>query len=164
MYENIYYGKFILFEKQDFTKFSCYENLTMRWSLVMIEMLFEQKFWWDKIQLPTTQFNIQDYINFSSANTRSSASNKLVIPHHLNNISRHSYFHWLPTLWNAMPILNLDLPFHLLKSKLNIFSGIISLRILMMIITVHCIICVLVLDVTCHTLPQRTWKHYRMSK
>jgi len=70
------------------------------------------------------QFNIHDYINFSSANTRSEASNKLIIPNHLNNlstVSRHSYFHRLPTLWNAMPILNFDLPFYLLKSKLKTF-------------------------------------------
>ena len=71
-----------------------------------------------------TQFNIQDYINFSSANTRSGANNKLVIPRHLNNTSRHSYYHQLATIANsldAMPILDLDQPFHLLKSKLKDF-------------------------------------------
>jgi len=73
------------------------------------------------IKCPTSQFNIQDYIDFSSASTRSGASNKLVNTHHLNNISRHFYFHRLPALWNAMPTFNLDLPFHLLKSKLKVF-------------------------------------------
>jgi len=61
------------------------------------EILFAIK----SIKIQTKQFNIHD---FSSANTRSGASNKLIIPHHLNNLSRHSYFHRWPTLWNAMPI------------------------------------------------------------
>jgi len=47
------------------------------------------------MKIQTKQFNIHDYIHFSSANIRSGASNKLIIPNHLNNLSRHSYFHRL---------------------------------------------------------------------
>jgi len=50
------------------------------------------------IKVQAKEFNIYDYINFSSANTRSGTSNKLIIPHRLNNTSRHSYFHRLPAL------------------------------------------------------------------
>ena len=57
----------------------------------------------------------------SSANTRSGASNKLILPHHQNNISRHSYFHRLPLLWNAMPIFDMSMSFYILKSKLKRF-------------------------------------------
>ena len=73
------------------------------------------------IKVPTKQFNIYDYINFSSATTRSGTSNKMIIPHHINNISRHSYFHRLTALWNALPIINFNLSFVQLKSKLKAF-------------------------------------------
>ena len=67
------------------------------------------------LKTPTTQFNIINYINFNPANTRSDANNKLIPTQHLNNIARHSYFHW----WNAMPVFDLNMPFALLKSKLK---------------------------------------------
>ena len=57
------------------------------------------------IRAPTTQFSITDYINFNSTNTRSDTSNKLTPTHHLNNLSLHSYFYRLPSLWNTMPVL-----------------------------------------------------------
>ena len=103
---------------------SSYKTLLIKLKILPLIYLFELQdvsFAIKSIMLQTTQFNIQDYINFSSANTRSSASNKLVFPRHFNNISRHSFFHRLPTLWNAMPILNLDPPFHLLKCRLKHF-------------------------------------------
>ena len=81
-------------------------------------ILFTIKSIIDKLQ--TNQFNINDYITFNSTNTRSDASNKLLLPQHLNNIlSRHSYFHRLPPLGNVMPILDLNMSVCLLKSKLK---------------------------------------------
>ena len=73
------------------------------------------------LKSPTIQFNITNYINFNPANTRSGASNKLIPAHHLNNLSRHSYFHRLPSLWNAMPIIDLNMSFAqlIIKSKLK---------------------------------------------
>ena len=68
--------------------------------------------------LATIQFNI-NYINFSSASTRSGANNKLILPHHLNNTSRYSCLHQLPSLWNTMLIIDLDMTFNKLKSKLK---------------------------------------------
>ena len=65
------------------------------------------------IKTPSSHFDITNYIVFSSANTRSGASNKLLLPHHQNNISRHSYFHRLPLLWNAMPIFDMSMSFYL---------------------------------------------------
>ena len=60
-----------------------------------------------------------NYITFNPTNTRSGSSNKLLLPHHLNNILRHSYFHRLPSLWNAIPILDLNMSVCWLKSKLK---------------------------------------------
>ena len=37
--------------------------------------------------------------------TRSGTNNKLIPTHHLNNLARHSYFHRLPSLWNATTII-----------------------------------------------------------
>jgi len=71
------------------------------------------------IKIPTDQFCITNYIAFSSTNTTSSASNKLIHPRHLNNVSRHSYFHQLPLLWNAMPVIDLNLSFPVIKHKLK---------------------------------------------
>jgi len=70
---------------------------------------------------PTNQFNITNPIKFSSGNTRSGSNNKLIHPYHmhLNNISRHSYFHRLPLLWNAMSVLDLNSPFPVVKYKLK---------------------------------------------
>ena len=45
----------------------------------------------------------------------------MIIPCHINNISRHSYFHRPPVLWNVLPIINLDSSFLQLKSKLKAF-------------------------------------------
>ena len=72
------------------------------------------------LKSPTSQFSITRYIAFNSANTRSGSSHKLTYLHHLNNLSRHSYFHRLPSLWNAIPIIDLSLPFQVIKSKLKI--------------------------------------------
>ena len=99
---------------------SSYKTRLVKLRILPLMYLFELQdilFAIKSIKVQSKQFNIHDHINFSSANT----SNKLIIPHHLNNVSRHSYFHRLPTLWNAMPILNLDLTFPLLKSKLKTF-------------------------------------------
>ena len=72
---------------------------------------------------PTNQFNINNYISFNSLITRSGASNKLLIPQHLNNTARHSYFHRLPyaSLWNAMPIMGINLSYTTFKYKLKTF-------------------------------------------
>ena len=116
------------------------------------DILFAFKF----INSPTIQFNITNYINISSTSTRSGANNKLILPHHLNNTSRHSYFHRLPSLWNTMPMFDLDMTFNKLKSKLKQYYGNTSRIILMSTITVPYIISVLAQDVTNPNLPLLT--------
>ena len=67
----------------------------------------------------TNQFNINNYIKFSTIGTRSGASNKLKPPCHINNTSCHSYFHCIPYLRNYMPTFDLNKLFCMLKTKLK---------------------------------------------
>ena len=79
------------------------------------DMLFTIK----SIKSPINQFNINYYIKFShTTSTRSGASNKLIPPRHINNISHHSYFHRLPYLWNSMPTFDLNMLFCRLKTNI----------------------------------------------
>ena len=101
---------------------SCYKTRLTKLRLLPLMYLFELQdilFAIKSIKTQSSQFSISNYINFNSTSTRSGASNKLTLPHHLNNMSRHSYFHRLPTLWNAMPIIDLNLSFSVLKAKLK---------------------------------------------
>ena len=103
---------------------SCYKDRLINLRLLPLMYIFELQdilFAIKSIKLQTNQFNINNYITFNTTNTRSGASNKPLLPQHLNNISRHSYFHRLPSLWNAMPILDLNMSVCLLKSKLKLY-------------------------------------------
>ena len=109
--------KYIL---NDYT--SCYKTRLIKLKLLPLMYLFELQdilFAIKSIKTPIIQFNITNYISFNSASTRSGANNKLIPPHHLNNTSRHSYFHRLPSLWNAMPVFDLNMSFITLKLKLK---------------------------------------------
>ena len=109
--------KYIL---NDYT--SSYKTRLIQLNLLPLMYLFELHdilFAIKSLKTPTIQFKITNYINFNPANTRSGANNKLIPSHHLNNLARHSYFHRLPSLWNAMPVLDLNMSFALLKSKLK---------------------------------------------
>ena len=101
------------------------------------------------------------YIKISSASTRSGANNKLILPHHLNNTSQHSYFHWLPSLWNTMPIFLIwTWPLINSNQNWNCINGNTSWIILMSTITVPYIISALAQDVTNLNLPLLTWLTY----
>ena len=71
------------------------------------------------LKFPTKGFNILHHISFSSVHTRSSSSHKLKHLSHTNNSNRHSFFHRLPPLWNAVPIIDLHLPMSIIKIKLK---------------------------------------------
>ena len=110
--------KFIL---QDYT--SSYKTRLLKLKLLPLMYLFEIQdilFAIKSLKIPTKQFNITNYISFNSTRTRSGTSNKLTHLRHLNNLSRHSYFHRLPGLWNAIPIIDLNQSFEVIKSKLKI--------------------------------------------
>ena len=71
------------------------------------------------LKYPTKGFNILRYISFSSSYTRSSSSLKRKHPSHSNNSIRHLFFHRLPRLWNAIPIIDLHLPIAIIKIKVK---------------------------------------------
>ena len=101
---------------------SGYRSRLIKLKLLPLMYLFELQdilFAIKSLKTPTNQFNITSYISFNSAITRSGSSNKLTCLHHLNNQSRHTYFHRLPGLWNAIPIINLNQSFEVIKSKLK---------------------------------------------
>ena len=82
--------KYIL---NDYT--SCYKTRLIKLRLLPLMYLFELQdmlFAIKSIKMQSSQFAITNYINFNSASTRSGANNKLILPRHLNNVSRHSYF------------------------------------------------------------------------
>ena len=59
-------------------------------------------------------------ISFNSNITRSGSSNKLThLHHHMKNKSRHTYFHHLSSLWNAIPLIDLNQSFDVIKSRLK---------------------------------------------
>ena len=72
------------------------------------------------LKAPTKQFSVTNYISFSSVCTRSGDSNKLSHLQHLNNMSRHSYFHQLLNLWNRLPTDQL-LIVQVIKFKLKVY-------------------------------------------
>ena len=72
------------------------------------------------IENPNDCFDISNYLQFTTCNTRSS-NIQLVHTRSSNNSSRHFYFNCLPQLWNALPPINLDLPIYLIKSQLKSF-------------------------------------------
>ena len=97
---------------------SCYKDRLLSLKLLPLMYIFELQdilFAIKSLKSPTNQFNINNYITFNSSTTRSGASNKLVIPQHLNKTARLSYFHRLPSLWNAMPIIDINTSYTTLR-------------------------------------------------
>ena len=80
---------------------------------------YDIMFFVTSLKNPSTHFNIQDYVKFSSFNTRSSTTNKLCYTFSPNNTSRHFYFTRLPRTWNSLPVINLNLSIANIKSQIK---------------------------------------------
>ena len=138
---------------------SSYKTRLVKLKILPLMYLFELQdilFAIKSFKIQTKQLNIYNYTNFSFATTRSGTSDKMIIRYPLNIISRHSYFHRLSALWNALPIFSLDVPFAQLKSKLK-FSGIIFWRTLMTTTIAPCTLCALVRNAINHIHLLLTW-------
>ena len=85
--------------------------LPLMYNLELADIMFTVS----SIKCPCDHFNINQFISFSSSNTRSSSSFKL--KHRLtnNNLSRHSFFNRLPRLWNSLPPIDPSLSTHIIK-------------------------------------------------
>ena len=71
------------------------------------------------IKQPTKYFNINEFVSFSTSNTRSSTSLKLRHSVSRNNYLSHFYFNRLPRLWNSLPCIDTDLSIATIRSKLH---------------------------------------------
>ena len=71
------------------------------------------------LKFPTEGFNILHHISFSSSHTRSLSGHKLHLPH-TNNSNRHSFFHRLLQLWNAILIIDLYIFLYPLAIKIKL--------------------------------------------
>ena len=88
--------------------------------LMMFYELLDIMLFVKSLKTPNDCFDISNYLQFTTHNTRSS-NIRLVHARSSNNSSRHFYFNRLPRLWNALPPINLDLLIYLIKSQLKSF-------------------------------------------
>ena len=69
-------------------------------------------------QISYQNFNIRDYISFSTTNMRSYQAAQLLLMHHSSNTNRHFFFHRISCFWNSIPIIDLTLSVTAIKIKL----------------------------------------------
>ena len=67
---------------------------------------------------PKNNFNINTYISFSTGNTRSYG---VQLRHNTSSTNKehHFYFNRISHLWNSLPIIDLNLPISIIKSKIK---------------------------------------------
>ena len=70
---------------------------------------------------PPDNFNILDYISFTTTTTRSSSRNNLAVKYRRTNAGRHFYFNRIVRLWNSLPQINLDSSLPSIKNHLTNF-------------------------------------------
>ena len=88
--------------------------------LMYIYELTDILFFIKSIKTSNNSFDITEFISFSSSNTRSLGT-KLCHRVSINNITLNSYFFRLPRLWNSFPIIDISLPYDIIKRKLISF-------------------------------------------
>ena len=65
--------------------------------------------------------DIHSLISFSSSDTRSASSHKMIHSISSTNYFRHFFFNRIPRLWNALPPIDLDLSINTIKKQLTKF-------------------------------------------
>ena len=78
--------------------------LPLMYMLDLYDIMFLVK----ALQQPSSQFNIYNYISFSSSNTRSSSTNKLNHVRTNSNYARNFYFNRIPRIWNQLPCIDIN--------------------------------------------------------
>ena len=100
---------------------SSYKSRLIQLKLLPLMYLFDFNdliFFIKSYKSPSHHFDINNYISFSHSSTRSSSNNKLTHIKSTCNLDRHFYFCRLPRLWNALPFINLNLPFNKIKDQI----------------------------------------------
>ena len=111
--------KFIL---NDFT--DNYRSRLIRTQLLPLMYIYDLNdvmFFVKSLQNPHAGFNINDYINFISGNTRQATSNKLQHTRATDSTNKNFYFNRLPRIWNTLPIINIKDHPATIKKKLSEF-------------------------------------------
>ncbi len=70
---------------------------------------------------PDDHFDINNFISFSTSNTRSKTSFKLKHCPTSGNLLRHSYFNRIPRLWNSLPPIDPNSPPQSIKKSVTDF-------------------------------------------
>ena len=70
------------------------------------------------LQHPSDNFNIFNFITFSTSTTRFGTSNKLKFNYRRTTITRHFFFNRIVKLWNSLPAIDISLPFITIKKLL----------------------------------------------
>ena len=88
---------------------------------MMVFEMMDILFFVSCLKYPSSHFNILQFVTFITSSTRSSGCGKL--EHYLpkTNRERHFYFHWLPRLWNSIPVVNIQDSLKSIKRKLFLF-------------------------------------------
>jgi len=105
--------------------FSDYKTHLAKLNLLPLMYIYELTdilFFIKSLKTPDYSFDIIKYVSFTHCNTRS-LNTKLCHLVSTNNITANFYFFRLPRLWNSLPIVNLSLPYNVIKKKLILFFG-----------------------------------------
>ena len=70
------------------------------------------------LQSPLPYFDIRQFVQFASNNTRSAAAHKLVQSHSHTSLHHHFYFTRIVRLWNYLPVIDISLPPEITKNQL----------------------------------------------
>ena len=111
--------KFIL---NDYSSDYKYRLITL--NLLPLMMQFELQdllFFLKNHKEPSTSFDIKNYVQFCSSNTRSFTHLKMKQPFLKLNCVRHFYFNRLPRLWNSIPPIDLDQSLSSIKHTLHTY-------------------------------------------
>jgi len=87
---------------------------------VAINELSDTLFFIKALKTPSYTFDITKYVPFTHHNTRSSDI-KLCHLVSTNNITANSDFFRLPRLWNSLHLVDLSLPYNVIRKKLILF-------------------------------------------
>ena len=109
------------------SKFIVSPNLDYRQRLIELHLLplmmeFEIAdvlFFVKSLKFPSHHFNVQDFVEFCYAPTRSSTNYKLRHSLRKSNVQSNHYFNRIPRLWNSLPPLDLNLSISSIKLRIR---------------------------------------------
>ena len=100
---------------------SDYKSRLMRLDLLPLMYIYDLNdimFFINSVKFPSDNFNILDYVEFTSGTTRSAGLKPKHKSAPTNNVMS-SYFYRIPRLWNSISVINLSHPPTIIKSKLK---------------------------------------------